>query len=94
VQRVEGEGELDPVDQTVGHRVVLGQVGPERLQQREVGGVQLPTGQLGQPVVVRAGHGVSQVGSAASASRSLARQRPRVGPMLPCGMPSACASWA
>ena len=36
-------------------------------------------------------HAAPHRGSAASASRSLARHRPRVGPMLPTGMPSARA---
>ena len=36
---------------------------------------------------VRRAHGVSQAGSAARARRSFARQRPRVGPMLPWGIP-------
>ena len=34
-------------------------------------------------------HDMLQVGSEARATRSLARQRPRVGPMLPTGMLSA-----
>ena len=45
-------------------------------------------------IVVGIVHRCSQVGSCARAIRNLAKQRPRVGPMLPCGIPSALANSA
>src|SRR5262245_376401 len=42
--------------------------------------------------VAVAGHHVLQAGSAVSRARSLLKQRPRVGPMLPRGIPRAAAT--
>lgn len=42
-----------------------------------------------QPDTGRVGHAAVHAGSPSSISRNLARHRPRVGPMLPCGIPSA-----
>ena len=52
VQRVEGDLELDPLDQTVRHRVVLVVDGAQGVQQGEVAGVERLAGQLGFAVGV------------------------------------------
>src|SRR6185312_8322671 len=48
------------------------------------------------PYILRGAFSVSALTSAAMAGcrRSLARQRPRLGPMLPTGMPSLALIWA
>ncbi len=88
MQRLHREGEADAVDQTLGDRV--GSL-HERGQAAEDLGVEVVDGAPGEQgdgdVVGR--HDTLQEGSAARAARSLARQRPRVGPMLPTGIPSA-----
>jgi hypothetical protein len=77
---------------------VLLVVSAERVKEGEVAGVELLGSQLlfdlDLAIVVGSVHRCSQVGSCARAIRNLAKQRPRVGPMLPCGIPSALANSA
>ena len=68
-----------------------GQQDRDVLAVQRLGGQQVQVG-LGAgftTAVVGQVHHALQVASVASEVRSLARQRPRVGPMLPTGMPSA-----
>ena len=95
---VERDRELDPVDRLggTGSPFVLGAQEGER---RGVDGVDRPGGEarsgVGGSRVEVVGHRWSpQCGSVSSRRRSLARQRPRVGPMLPTGMPRAAATAA
>ena len=89
MQRVEGDPELEPLDQPGGHRVGGGPGGGDPLEQRDVLFVDAPSAS-----VASSGHHASQCGSSDSCARSFARQRPRVGPMLPIGMPRASATAA
>ena len=94
---VEGDGELDAVEQARGHRVADLVDLPEDVERLEVGVVDRQGREAVQLVdlagAVRVvGHEIPQCGSASSRRRSLARHRPRVGPMLPTGIPRAWAT--
>ena len=96
---VEGDRERDAVEQARGHRVADLVDPPEDVERLEVGVVDRQGREAVQLVelsgAVRVvGHEIPQCGSASSRRRSLARHRPRVGPMLPTGIPRAWATEA
>ena len=81
----------DALREVRGHGVSCLEQPPDALEQGQVGLVQRLI--LGRPArCCGMRHSGPPSVLVSSSARSLARQRPRVGPILPCGMPSSAAT--
>ena len=90
VQRLDGQRHADAVDEARGHRVDrLDQRGEPAAGSRASSGRRGRRRRPGRESLSSVLMTCSRRGRRRATTRSLARQRPRVGPMLPTGMPSA-----